>query len=71
MILTNIIENILKVGYFPQAWKTASVIPILEPGPARSQSARMLMIPRYAQKATRVLALITNSLHKHLAKLEE
>ncbi|GFW11713.1 RNA-directed DNA polymerase from mobile element jockey [Trichonephila clavipes] len=30
--ITKIIENILKVGYFPQAWKTASVIPIFKPG---------------------------------------
>ncbi|GFV70035.1 RNA-directed DNA polymerase from mobile element jockey [Trichonephila clavipes] len=30
--LTNIINNILTVGYFPKMWKTASVIPILKPG---------------------------------------
>ncbi|GFV19493.1 probable RNA-directed DNA polymerase from transposon X-element [Trichonephila clavipes] len=30
--ITNLINNILKVGYFPQLWKTASVIPILKPG---------------------------------------
>ncbi|GFU65072.1 probable RNA-directed DNA polymerase from transposon X-element [Trichonephila clavipes] len=30
--ITSIINNILKVGYFPQLWKTASVIPILKPG---------------------------------------
>ncbi|GFS93349.1 RNA-directed DNA polymerase from mobile element jockey [Trichonephila clavipes] len=30
--MTNIINNILKVGYFPQIRKTASVIPILKPG---------------------------------------
>ncbi|GFV39425.1 RNA-directed DNA polymerase from mobile element jockey [Trichonephila clavipes] len=30
--MTNIINNILKVGYFQQIWKTASVIPILKPG---------------------------------------
>ncbi|GFX21055.1 RNA-directed DNA polymerase from mobile element jockey [Trichonephila clavipes] len=29
---TTIINNILKVGYFPQLWKTVSVIPILKPG---------------------------------------
>ncbi|GFX45390.1 putative RNA-directed DNA polymerase from transposon BS [Trichonephila clavipes] len=33
--ITNIINNILKVGYFPQIWKTASVIPILKPGKPR------------------------------------
>ncbi|GFU77985.1 RNA-directed DNA polymerase from mobile element jockey [Trichonephila clavipes] len=30
--MTNIINNILNVGYFPQIWKTASIIPILKPG---------------------------------------
>ncbi|GFT26313.1 probable RNA-directed DNA polymerase from transposon X-element [Trichonephila clavipes] len=30
--ITNLINNILKVGYFPQLWKKASVIPILKPG---------------------------------------
>ncbi|GFX74837.1 RNA-directed DNA polymerase from mobile element jockey [Trichonephila clavipes] len=30
--MTNIINNILKLGYFPQIWKTVSVIPILKPG---------------------------------------
>ncbi|GFW54569.1 RNA-directed DNA polymerase from mobile element jockey [Trichonephila clavipes] len=29
--LTNIITNIIKLGYFPLKWKTAAVIPILKP----------------------------------------
>ncbi|GFT36936.1 probable RNA-directed DNA polymerase from transposon X-element [Trichonephila clavipes] len=29
--ITNIIENMFKLSYFPNAWKTASVVPILKP----------------------------------------
>ncbi|GFV69713.1 RNA-directed DNA polymerase from mobile element jockey [Trichonephila clavipes] len=36
--LTNIIHNIIKIGYFPIAWKTATVIPILKPGKDPTQA---------------------------------
>ncbi|GFW31292.1 hypothetical protein TNCV_2578731 [Trichonephila clavipes] len=44
--ITNIIENILKVNYFPQAWKTSSVIPILKPGkdPTLPESFRPILL---------------------------
>ncbi|GFX60273.1 probable RNA-directed DNA polymerase from transposon X-element [Trichonephila clavipes] len=45
--LTNIINNILTVGYFPKIWKTASVIPILKPGkdPTLPDSFRPISLP--------------------------
>ncbi|GFX21460.1 hypothetical protein TNCV_1398741 [Trichonephila clavipes] len=37
--LTNIITNIIKLGYFPLKWKTAAVIPILKPGKDPTKSS--------------------------------
>ncbi|GFT01572.1 probable RNA-directed DNA polymerase from transposon X-element [Trichonephila clavipes] len=44
--LTNIITNIIKIGYFPIAWKTATVIPILKPGkdPTQAESFRPIAL---------------------------
>ncbi|GFW35101.1 putative RNA-directed DNA polymerase from transposon X-element [Trichonephila clavipes] len=44
--LTNIITNIIKLGYFPPKWKTAAVIPILKPGkdPTKADSFRPIAL---------------------------
>ncbi|GFY28523.1 probable RNA-directed DNA polymerase from transposon X-element [Trichonephila clavipes] len=44
--LTNIITNIIKIGYFPIAWKTATVLPILKPGkdPTQAESFRPIAL---------------------------
>ncbi|GFW87428.1 putative RNA-directed DNA polymerase from transposon X-element [Trichonephila clavipes] len=44
--LTNIIANIIKLGYFPLKWKTAAVIPILKPlkDPTRAYSFRPIAL---------------------------
>ncbi|GFW35940.1 RNA-directed DNA polymerase from mobile element jockey [Trichonephila clavipes] len=44
--LTNIITNIIKLGYFPLKWKTAAVIPILKPGkdPTKADSFRPIAL---------------------------
>ncbi|GFW68457.1 probable RNA-directed DNA polymerase from transposon X-element [Trichonephila clavipes] len=44
--LTNIIHNIIKIGYFPIVWKTATVVPILKPGkdPTQAESFRPIAL---------------------------
>ncbi|GFX47931.1 RNA-directed DNA polymerase from mobile element jockey [Trichonephila clavipes] len=65
-LLTLYIENILKLGYFSQAWQTASVIPILKPGkdPTLPEFFRpislLLILSKLAEK------IILNRLCLHL-----
>ncbi|GFU98395.1 probable RNA-directed DNA polymerase from transposon X-element [Trichonephila clavipes] len=44
--ITNIINNILNLRYFPSAWKTAVVVPILKPGkdPTLAESHRPISL---------------------------
>ncbi|GFW35174.1 RNA-directed DNA polymerase from mobile element jockey [Trichonephila clavipes] len=65
-LITLLRENVLKVGYFPQAWKIASVTPILKPGkdPTLPESFRpislLLILSNLAEK------IILNMLCFHL-----
>ncbi|GFU10758.1 RNA-directed DNA polymerase from mobile element jockey [Trichonephila clavipes] len=45
--ITNIINNMLNLRYFPSAWKTAVVVPILKPGkdPTLAESHRPISLP--------------------------
>ncbi|GFX62220.1 putative RNA-directed DNA polymerase from transposon BS [Trichonephila clavipes] len=51
-VLTYIITNIIKLGYFPLKWKTAAVIPILRPGkdPTKAGSFRPIALLSVAEK---------------------
>ncbi|GFT55642.1 RNA-directed DNA polymerase from mobile element jockey [Trichonephila clavipes] len=64
--LTNIINNILTVGYFPNMWKTASVIPILKPGkdPTLPDSFRPISLLPVLSKITE--KVIQKRLCQHL-----
>ncbi|GFU16060.1 RNA-directed DNA polymerase from mobile element jockey [Trichonephila clavipes] len=64
--LTNIINNILTVGYFPKMWKTASVIPILKPGkdPTLPDSFRPISLLPVLSKITE--KVIQKRLCQHL-----
>ncbi|GFT73218.1 RNA-directed DNA polymerase from mobile element jockey [Trichonephila clavipes] len=64
--ITNLINNILKVGYFPQLWKTASVIPILKPGkdPTLPDSFRPISLLPVLSKITE--KIIQKRLCQHL-----
>ncbi|GFU08258.1 probable RNA-directed DNA polymerase from transposon X-element [Trichonephila clavipes] len=64
--LTNIINNILTVGYFPKIWKTASVIPILKPGkdPTLPDSFRPISLLPVLSKITE--KIIQKRLCQHL-----
>ncbi|GFW10301.1 probable RNA-directed DNA polymerase from transposon X-element [Trichonephila clavipes] len=64
--LTNIINNILTVGYFPNIWKTASVIPILKPGidPTLPDSFRPISLLPVLSKITE--KIIQKRLCQHL-----
>ncbi|GFT45918.1 RNA-directed DNA polymerase from mobile element jockey [Trichonephila clavipes] len=64
--LTNLINKILHSGQFPQAWKTATVIPILKPGkdPTLATSHRPIsLLPVLSKLAERI---ILNRLNDHL-----
>ncbi|GFU76661.1 RNA-directed DNA polymerase from mobile element jockey [Trichonephila clavipes] len=64
--LTNLINKILHSGHFPQAWKTATVIPILKPGkdPTLATSHRPIsLLPVLSKLAERI---ILNRLNDHL-----
>ncbi|GFX70643.1 RNA-directed DNA polymerase from mobile element jockey [Trichonephila clavipes] len=64
--LTNLINNILNNGHLPQAWKTATVIPILKPGkdPTLAMSHRPIsLLPVLSKLAERI---ILNRLNDHL-----
>ncbi|GFT71472.1 RNA-directed DNA polymerase from mobile element jockey [Trichonephila clavipes] len=66
--LTNLINKILYTGHFPQAWKTATVIPILKPGkdPTLATSHRPIsLLPVLSKLAERI---ILNRLNDHLQK---
>ncbi|GFT43964.1 RNA-directed DNA polymerase from mobile element jockey [Trichonephila clavipes] len=66
--LTNLINKILYSGHFPQAWKTATVIPILKPGkdPTLATSHRPIsLLPVLSKLAERI---ILNRLNDHLQK---
>ncbi|GFS82084.1 RNA-directed DNA polymerase from mobile element jockey [Trichonephila clavipes] len=64
--LTNIIHNIIKIGYFPIAWKTATVIPILKPGkdPTRAESFRPIALLSILGKVAE--KIILNRLYHHV-----
>ncbi|GFV96232.1 probable RNA-directed DNA polymerase from transposon X-element [Trichonephila clavipes] len=57
--LTNIIHNIIKIGYFPIAWKTATVIPILKPEKDPTL-ALLSILSKVAEK------IILNRLYHHV-----
>ncbi|GBM88192.1 putative RNA-directed DNA polymerase from transposon BS, partial [Araneus ventricosus] len=64
--LSIIIENIMKFGYFPTRWKTATVIPILKPGkdPTDHVSYRPIsLLPSISKIAEH---LILSRLNDHL-----
>ncbi|GFW13291.1 putative RNA-directed DNA polymerase from transposon X-element [Trichonephila clavipes] len=64
--LTNIITNIKKIGYFPIAWKTATVIPILKPGkdPTQAESFRPIALLSILGKVAE--KIILNRLYHHV-----
>ncbi|GFX36948.1 RNA-directed DNA polymerase from mobile element jockey [Trichonephila clavipes] len=64
--LTNIIHNIIKIGYFPIVWKTATVVPILKPGkdPTQAESFRPIALLSILGKVAE--KIILNRLYHHV-----
>ncbi|GFW59953.1 probable RNA-directed DNA polymerase from transposon X-element [Trichonephila clavipes] len=61
--ITNIINNMFKLRYFPNAWKTAVVIPILKPGknPKLAESHRPIsLLPILSKLAEKIIAARLN-----------
>ncbi|GFU99884.1 probable RNA-directed DNA polymerase from transposon X-element [Trichonephila clavipes] len=57
--ITNIINNMFKLRYFPNAWKTAVVIPILKPGknPTLADSRRPIsLLPILSKLAEKIIS---------------
>ncbi|GFU79484.1 RNA-directed DNA polymerase from mobile element jockey [Trichonephila clavipes] len=66
--LTNIIHNIIKIGYFPIVWKTATVVPILKPGkdPTQAESFRPIALLSILGKVAE--KIILNRLYHHVVQ---
>ncbi|GFW59861.1 probable RNA-directed DNA polymerase from transposon X-element [Trichonephila clavipes] len=61
--ITNIINNMFKLRYFPNAWKTAVVIPILKPGknPKLAESHRPIsLLPILSKLAEKIISARLN-----------
>ncbi|GFU89812.1 probable RNA-directed DNA polymerase from transposon X-element [Trichonephila clavipes] len=61
--ITNIINNMFKLRYFPNAWKTAVVIPILKPGknPKLAESHRPIsLLPIQSKLAEKMISTRLN-----------
>ncbi|GFU04194.1 probable RNA-directed DNA polymerase from transposon X-element [Trichonephila clavipes] len=61
--ITNIINNMFKLRYFPNAWKTAVVIPILKPGknPKLADSHRPIsLLPILSKLAEKIISARLN-----------
>ncbi|GFX34055.1 probable RNA-directed DNA polymerase from transposon X-element [Trichonephila clavipes] len=57
--ITNIVNNMFKLRYFPNAWKTAVVIPILKPGknPKLAESHRPIsLLPILSKLAEKIIS---------------
>ncbi|GBN44864.1 putative RNA-directed DNA polymerase from transposon X-element [Araneus ventricosus] len=65
---TEIINNIFKFNYFPEAWKTAVVVPILKPGkdPTQPENYRAISLLSTFSKLTK--NFILDKLNDHLAE---
>ncbi|GBN48768.1 RNA-directed DNA polymerase from mobile element jockey [Araneus ventricosus] len=65
---TEIINNIFKFNYFPKAWKTAVVLPILKPGkdPTQPENYRPISLLSTLSKLTE--NFILDKLNEHLAE---
>ncbi|GBM91126.1 putative RNA-directed DNA polymerase from transposon X-element [Araneus ventricosus] len=65
---TEIINNIFKFNYFPKAWKTAVVVPILKPGkdPTQPENFRPISLLSTLSKLTE--NFILDKLNEHLAE---
>ncbi|GBL68719.1 putative RNA-directed DNA polymerase from transposon X-element [Araneus ventricosus] len=65
---TEIINNIFKFNYFPKAWKTAVVVPILKPGkdPTQPENYRPISLLSTLSKLTE--NFILDKLNEHLAE---
>ncbi|GBN75635.1 RNA-directed DNA polymerase from mobile element jockey [Araneus ventricosus] len=65
---TEIINNIFKFNYFPKAWKTAVVVPILKPGkgPTQLENYRPISLISTLSKLTE--NFILDKLNEHLAE---
>ncbi|GFV50517.1 probable RNA-directed DNA polymerase from transposon X-element [Trichonephila clavipes] len=62
--ITNIINNMFKLRYFPNAWKTAVVIPILKPGenPKLADSHRPIsLLPILSKLAEKIISARLNN----------
>ncbi|GFW73555.1 probable RNA-directed DNA polymerase from transposon X-element [Trichonephila clavipes] len=61
--ITNIINNMFNLRYFPNAWKTAVIIPILKPGkdPTRADSHRPIsLLPILSKLAEKIISARLN-----------
>ncbi|GFT55590.1 probable RNA-directed DNA polymerase from transposon X-element [Trichonephila clavipes] len=61
--ITNIINNMFNLRYFPNAWKTAVIIPILKPGkdPTRAYSYRPIsLLPILSKLAEKIISARLN-----------
>ncbi|GFY19421.1 probable RNA-directed DNA polymerase from transposon X-element [Trichonephila clavipes] len=61
--ITNIINNMFKLRYFPNAWKTAVVIPLLKPGknPKLAESHRPIsLLPILSKLAEKIISTRLN-----------
>ncbi|GFW27253.1 probable RNA-directed DNA polymerase from transposon X-element [Trichonephila clavipes] len=61
--ITNIINNMLNLRYFPSAWKTAVVVPILKPGkdPTLAESHRPIsLLPILSKLAEKIISTRLN-----------
>ncbi|GFW16687.1 probable RNA-directed DNA polymerase from transposon X-element [Trichonephila clavipes] len=61
--ITNIINNMLNLRYFPSAWKTAVVVPILKPGkdPTLAESHRHIsLLPILSKLAEKIISTRLN-----------
>ncbi|GBM99435.1 putative RNA-directed DNA polymerase from transposon X-element [Araneus ventricosus] len=65
--LTEIINNILKFNYFPKAWKTAVVVPILKPGRDLTQPENYRPISLLSTLSKLTENFILDKLNDHLA----
>ncbi|GBO41711.1 putative RNA-directed DNA polymerase from transposon BS [Araneus ventricosus] len=65
---TEIINYIFKFNYFPKAWKTSVVVPILQPGKDPTQSENYWSISLFSTLSKLTENFILDKLNKHLVE---